>query len=47
MTDILQKRFLSLDVLRGMTICFMIIVNTGAHLSNGLPFFLPSFIVSF
>ncbi|PJJ75040.1 putative acyltransferase [Thermoflavifilum aggregans] len=30
MTDILQKRFLSLDVLRGMTICFMIIVNTGA-----------------
>ncbi|MBX5439152.1 MAG: DUF5009 domain-containing protein [Thermoflavifilum sp.] len=31
MTDILQqKRFLSLDVLRGLTICFMIIVNTGA-----------------
>lgn len=26
----LKKRFLSLDVFRGMTICFMIIVNTPA-----------------
>src|SRR6266487_5754580 len=32
----IRERFLSLDVFRGMTICFMIIVNTGG--SGAEPF---------
>jgi predicted acyltransferase len=32
-----QKRFLALDVFRGMTICFMIIVNTSPDEANTFP----------
>lgn len=34
---LLKKRFLSLDVFRGMTICFMILVNTSG--SGAVPYF--------
>ncbi|WP_373398128.1 hypothetical protein V8V91_27340 [Algoriphagus halophilus] len=33
-TGILSNRYLALDVLRGMTIAFMIIVNTAGDWSN-------------
>ena len=32
-----SQRFLALDVLRGMTICFMIIVNTAGNESTTWP----------